>query len=257
MIHVNSLWIGNRLSNLELTAIKSHIKVGHTYHLWCYEEIENVPDEVIVEDGERILSGEEIWCYQVGAEKGSYSAFSNLFRYSLLMERDGWWVDTDVVALKPFDFDDYCVFASERCKDWSVVPTTCVIKCPKGLAEECFNFSYHQNRSILRWGTIGPKLLGRVIDNWPLDMLSKYVQPPETFCPTNWFDAEYDPVIHNPPDLSKSYAVHMWHEMWRRAGIDKDAEFEKDCLYERLKRLYLYPHSEECREEHSPSLKLL
>src|SRR6187549_1688111 len=34
-----------------------------------------------------------------GFGKGSPSAFSNHFRYRLLAEKGGWWIDTDVVCL--------------------------------------------------------------------------------------------------------------------------------------------------------------
>ena len=46
----------------------------------------------------------------------------------------------------------------------------------------------------------------------------------------------------NDPKFSTEHltaAVHMWHEVWRRNGADKDAQFHPDCLYEKLKRMYL------------------
>ena len=43
----------------------------------------------------------------------SYAGFSNYFRYTLLLERGGWWVDTDLICLRPFDFDDEYVFSSQ------------------------------------------------------------------------------------------------------------------------------------------------
>ena len=44
------------------------------------------------------------------------SGFSNFFRYKLLLERGGWWVDADMVCLRPFAFDKEHVFASEVSK---------------------------------------------------------------------------------------------------------------------------------------------
>ena len=49
-------------------------------------------------------------------DSGSLAAFSNLFRYKLLLERGGWWVDTDVICLRPFRVRDELVIASEPVK---------------------------------------------------------------------------------------------------------------------------------------------
>jgi hypothetical protein len=44
----------------------------------------------------------------------------------------------------------------------------------------------------------------------------------------------------NPGKITKnSYAVHLWNEIWRQNSLDKDAQYSKNCLYERLKAKYL------------------
>ena len=229
---INSLWIGGKLSTLERLSILSHLRQGHEYHLWVYEETE-VPDGVIVEDGNHILPGSEIFCYQAGKGKGSVSAFSNLFRYRLLKERGGWWCDTDVVALRPFEFEGEYVFASEADQHGSSSPTSCVIKAPKD--SPVINFCYERaaavDRSTVKWGSIGPSLL---MESVLMFDLTEYVVAPATFCPTNWFEAEVDPPMHNRAIPGNAHSVHMWHEMWRRGGIDKDGTFP-GSLYESLK----------------------
>ena len=42
-------------------------------------------------------------------------------------------------------------------------------------------------------------------------------------------------------------AVHLWNEMWRRDGSDKDQDYPPGCLYEQLKRMYLGPHESPVR----------
>jgi hypothetical protein len=37
----------------------------------------------------------------------------------------------------------------------------------------------------------------------------------------------------------QTYAIHLWNELWRRAGQDKDARYPAACLYEQLKQRYL------------------
>lgn len=242
MIEVHSLWIGNSLSTMEILSLRSHIKVGHDVTLWTYGDVANVPSGVHVRDGREILPESDVFAYEAGEGKGSYSACSNLFRYKLLSEAAGvWWSDTDVVALKPFEFPGPNVFASEMTRDWEVVPTTCVIKMGKMIARDCYKQAVHHasDRLGLRWGVIGPSLLGRMVFRWPLDDLSKYLQPPRTFCPVNWYDAEHDPHVHQDVDLSESHAVHLWQEMWRRKGVDKNSPAHPETLYERLKSKYM------------------
>lgn len=238
MIEVNTLWIGERFSQLERLAALSHIKQGHRYILWSYAPILNVPNQVIIKDAREILPETDIWAYQVGEGKGSYSACSNLFRYKFLLDRGGWWVDADVVCIKPFNFDQPYIFASERIRNGSSTPTTCVMKAPANsvFARSCWVVASTIDRNNIGWGTIGPKLLTMAVFEHDLE---PWVVPVNTFCPTNWFDAEIDPVNPICPDLSNSYAIHLWHEMWRRKGIDKDGEYPQDSLYEKLKHAIL------------------
>ena len=232
---INSLWIGDKLSALEWLSIKSHLFHGHQYHLWTYDELD-VPEGTVLKYAGEIISEDGVFAYKVGEGKGSYSAVSNIFRYRLLREVGGWWCDTDVIALKPFDFTEKYVFASETHRNGSSSPTTCVIKCPQMslLMASCEASARKHDRETLEWGTIGPDLLSKWI--FKLD-LQEYVQPPATFCPTNWFEADEYPPMKSWNITDRSFAVHMWNEMWRRAGVDKDGVYP-GSLYERLHRCY-------------------
>ena len=42
--------------------------------------------------------------------------------------------------------------------------------------------------------------------------------------------------LNNRP--SENYAVHLYNEVWRRNGCDKNAIYEQGCLYEQLKQRY-------------------
>lgn len=231
-MEINSLWIGKELSQLEIMCIQSHINVGHKYNLWCYQEL-NVPNGTIVKDANDIVPKSNIFCYQSGAGKGSYSAVSNVFRYKLLLEIGGWWCDTDVAALKPFDFDEDYVFATERTQSGCSTPTTCVIKCPANsdIMKFCYSTSVSVDTSKLVWGQIGPSLLNSAIIK---HNMSDKLKPCEYFCPTDWFEAKLDPAIHRAVDLSQSYAVHFWHEMWRQSSLNKNDTFDSTSLYGRL-----------------------
>ena len=113
MNEVNSLWIGKELSTINILSINSFLYNSFKYNLYVYEDIENIPSDVNVLDGNEIVNESEIFVYKRGFNKGSPSAFSNLFRYELLFQKGGLWVDTDIVYLKNFNLDERFVFASE------------------------------------------------------------------------------------------------------------------------------------------------
>ena len=76
---IQSLWIGGELSLMEQLSAKSFIDHGHEYHLYTYGDVKNIPEGVIVKDGNEILPESEIFRY----ENGSVSAFSNYFRFMI------------------------------------------------------------------------------------------------------------------------------------------------------------------------------
>lgn len=238
MEKVHCLWIGGRLSTMEILALKSHLKVGHECHLWTYGEVEGVPDGVIVEDGNQILPSSEIFVYETEEGRGSYSAFSNLFRYTVVYEMGGWWCDTDVVALKPFLFEADYVFSSEKAKEAKSYPQTasCVFKCPphSDTMKYCIDVIAGKDRSKLIWGEIGPLLISEASIMTNKD---RYCLPTTAFCPVHWFDAPK--IVKGNLPIPDSYGVHLWNEIWRRLSIDKDAEYAPECLYERLKNAVL------------------
>lgn len=237
MTIIQGLWIGPRLSTMEHMSMKSFIDNGHEYHLYCYEEIENVPEGVIIKDGNEILPKEMIFSYKVGAGKGSFSAFSNFFRYKLVLEKGGYWVDTDTICLKHWDFEEPYVFSSE----WYAGKIHCnagIIKCPAGSEVMQRNWDVCQSKdpNKIAWSEIGPRLVKASVEKLGLE---EYIKKPETFCPIGferWFDVlNPNTKIEFDDDV---YAIHLWNEMWRRGGRDKDAKYHPDCYYEQLKKRF-------------------
>ncbi|MBV9494769.1 MAG: hypothetical protein JOZ54_11030 [Acidobacteria bacterium] len=229
---IQSLWIGPRLSTMEHLSLSSFLHHGHEVHLYTYGEVANVPRGVIVRDGREILPAERIFVYR---EHNSVSGFSNFFRYKLLLERGGWWVDTDMICLRPFTFDDEHVFGSELSKGVPHVNSG-AIKAPAGSPAMAYAWSFCDSKdpSTLRWGETGPKLMVEVVARLSLE---SSVQPPSAFCPIPYPEWRrlLDPV--DVPTLpSSSHAVHLWNEMWRRNDADKDATYDGRCLWEQLKR---------------------
>lgn len=231
---IQSLWIGPRLSVMERLCVASYLAAGHPFHLYAYEAMENVPEGAEVKNGEEILPASMIFTYR---KEKSVSAFSNFFRYKLLLEKGGWWVDTDTVCLKPFDFDAPYVIATEPWK--RITPTTAVIKAPAGspAMAHAWDVCQSKDRSALKWGEVGPRLMATLVKKFSL---TSYLQPERVFCPfafDSWHRAlEEDASLPEIDETTR--AVHFWNEMWRRDGRDKDGDYPPNCLYERLKRKF-------------------
>lgn len=108
---IQSLWIGQKLSVMEQLAISSFLQNGHSFHLYVYNEMQGVPKGTILQDANEIMPSKRIFKYR---HHDTYAGFANLFRYKLLVEKGGYWVDTDVVCLRPFSFTADYMFAKVR-----------------------------------------------------------------------------------------------------------------------------------------------
>ena len=108
---IQGLWIGNSLSTMEKLSILSFLKNGHPFHLYIYDDLEGVPEGTILKDASKVLTPDRIFKYKT---HNSYAGFANLFRYKLLHEKGNYWVDIDIICLRPFVHTAEHVFASQR-----------------------------------------------------------------------------------------------------------------------------------------------
>lgn len=228
---IQGLWIGPRLSAMERLSIRSFLDHGHPYHLYVYDPVREVPAGAVLKDASEILPPERIFRYR---DEGSYAGFANFFRYKLLLERGGWWADTDVVCLKPFRFAHARVYSGEATREGEVVNNG-VIRAPAGCAVMALAWRAcrRADPSRLEWGETGPRLMLRLIRRLGL---AHRVQPAAAFCPLAWW--HWDHVLDPSREWAfgpEAYAIHLWNEMWRRAGCDKDRRYPDACLYQRLR----------------------
>lgn len=246
---IQSMWIGSELSVMERLSIASFLSNGHPYHLYTYDDVKNLPEGVELKDASRIITPDRIFKYK---DRDTYAGFANMFRYKLLLERGNFWVDTDVVCLRPFNFNSDYVFARTKSLkpsgslDESFRVENCIIKAPPGseIMEYCYEVTSRRNPNELQFGETGPYFLRPTVQKFKLE---EYVVRSETFCPIDW--PEWHRFLSRSPlvicmelakmSLYRSKGVHLWNEMWRLNGVKKNALFPKSCIYERLKRRYL------------------
>ena len=224
---------------MERYAIRSFLAHGHPYRLYVYESVAGVPPGTQLLDAEAILPRERIF----RDESGSLGAFSDWFRFELLLEHGGYWVDMDVVCLRPLPDDPDFVLASQRRPHWQPPRVaSAVIRVPAGseIMQHASEEAVRRARPGLRWASLGPPLLGELV--WELG-LTQYVRPPADFCPINWW--QWRRLLsgsllvrwqNHLSGLGRAYVVHLWNELWRRSGTDRDGHFPSRSLYERLRR---------------------
>ena len=114
------------------------------------------------------------------------------------------------------------------------------MKLPPGhdVARQCHQIASAKNTHTLRWGDIGPKLLTQVVRDAGLQAFARETR---VFCPIpSW---QWDVALSGESDWSRfvseqTYAIHLWHEMWRRSGKDRLADFPPASLVAHLARRY-------------------
>ena len=239
---IQGLWIGKSLSLMENLSIKSFLAHGQIYHLYVYDKVRNVPEGCVIKDANEILRRSNIFKYKYGDEKGSYAGFANLFRFKLLFEKAGIWADLDVVCLKKFDFKSPYIFTSQSAKNKSRATNNAVIKVPANsrIIADCYGEAKSIDNKHLKWRQNGSDLLAKYIRKYKIE---SSIVSPGTFCPINWW--EWFKFLENGFDVETfktSYAIHLWHEMWRRAALpeaDKNVLHGSKTLYGCLQRMYL------------------
>lgn len=255
---IQSLWIGDALSNLEKLCVQSFLDHGHEFHLYAYSRLDGVPDGALLKDARDILPASAVYRHR----RGSFALFADWFRWKLLHRHGDWWADMDVVCLKHFDFADavvfgigdgycrnhtmkfparheFCAHMAMRCAKPNKIfaedsPRVCVRKIKrrlKGLGKE-----------HIAWGESGgPAGFTAAAKRYNLMRTAK---PAEVFAPEyvehgnsrTW----HERLLH-PSDrdiqalLPDSYSLHIGNENLRRAGFDKNAAYPPGSLLEKLK----------------------
>jgi len=235
---IQGLWVGNKLTTMERLSIQSYLSNGHQYHLYSYNDIENVPSGTIIKDGNEIIFKDKIFSYKTGEGKSSFSAFSNFFRYKLLLEKGGWWSDTDMICLRPFDFEEEYVFSTEFYNGTNQV-TSGLIKAPIGsdVIQYAWDICRSKDPDKIVWGEVGPRLVAEAVEKFSLQ---RFAKPYKVFMPLGfemWMQVLMPNIQMEVGD--DPYSLHLWNEMWRRNNMDKNKTYSSTCYYEKLKRKYL------------------
>lgn len=224
------LWIGPELGLIERACLRSVLRQGHSFRLYCYAEPAGVPHGVELADAEQILPRSSI----IRHKTGSVALFSNRFRYELQRRGLGIWLDLDAYLIAPLDTGGSFImgeFEPGRVATGVLrLPPDCPI-LPELLAifDEASVPHWLPTRarfaaglrllatgrsglSKMPWGSAGPLALTALAAKHGL--LDRAV-PPEVYYPLPWQDAArlIEPVeaieaLYTPRTVS----IHLWNE---------------------------------------------
>jgi hypothetical protein len=199
--------------------MRSFLDQGHSFHLYTYSSELEVPFGVVLRNAADLFEQSEFFTYKTGRGAGSPAAFANLFRYKLLAECGGWWVDTDIICLSHEipQLDDFFAFESGNIINNAIL----LFPAKDPLMINCLMEALRIGDNA-SWGEAGPRLLTRKAND--AGRLSR--AKPQAIC---------YPIHHSEaldllrPDRCNSVKersrnslfLHIWNEVFRRTKVSK------------------------------------
>jgi len=184
---INMLWVRGELPWYAAASIRSFLYHGHRVRLFSYNHSISLPDGCEGRDASDILSEATVFGYRDGPMKGHYSGFADWFRYELLLKEGGWWSDTYVVCIAPFEAGREYLFAS----GWEpgfpryVNNNVIYVRAPgTQLMRKCATVC-RERRDAIEHAETGPVLLHRLVNEAGLQ---QYVASAEMFNPIQYGD---------------------------------------------------------------------
>lgn len=234
---VHGLWIGEQLSPIEILCIQSYLEAGHTFYLWCYQTVHNIPAGTIQKNASEILSEQAIFRYKntnkFGHGKGSLAGFSDIFRYKLLYEFGGWWTDMDITCLQRLDFNEPFIFRKNGSK--GIVGNLMKCEAKSELMHYCYERASTEIDENNKDWMLPITILNNGIQKFNLTHYTKELSNEDSWpfvC--DWLLNDFSV----PADW---YAIHWMNEEWRRLSVNKNA-FLKDSFIEKLLSRFDVPH---------------
>ena len=248
---IQSLWVGDALSNLEKLCIQSFLDHGHEFHLYTHGEVAGIPAGAVVKDANQILPFTELKQFGDSTTKvRSLQRFSDYFRYTLLYKIGGFWVDMDIVCLKPFDFAAEIIYSGMAILKFPNGHPLCKLMlhgCQNHTKPMPFDDAAYARRRKLKaikyFFTRDPRHkffstphLDKAIQYFNLQHCKAAVDTFHKYKHHNWqelYDDSFATGLNFSPDI---YAVNIGSGDLVKAGMDKNAKFNPNSAVEQLKQ---------------------
>ncbi|MEM7619934.1 MAG: hypothetical protein AAF228_05660, partial [Pseudomonadota bacterium] len=231
---LNALWVSGSLSYIEQLCLTSALQAGHEVTLYTYYDVLNVPNGVDVRDAREIMPEDQLIKYD---KKGkiSYALGSDIFRYSLMQQSKGYWIDTDVYILKPLVFEQDIVLGwqyensvngavlyikqntlllrklMEHVTSYPCIPPWWSIR-NKGSQKLKALFGVPKPVERMKWGVYGPHAITYFVKELQLE---NQIMSQDIFYPNPWQNSK--DIFFAGFDISScvtsnTKAIHLWNE---------------------------------------------
>lgn len=214
-LSVSSLWIGNAMSPYEHLCLSSFVRAGYEVKVFTYDPTLVIPLGAQRCDAREVMPESSVFENQ--RQHGTYTAFSDIFRYRLLQLQDTTWIDTDVILVSDSLPDGAYLFGYED----PGYANCAILRAPSEspFVDYLFDTSVAADHATMNWGDIGPRLVTDAITRFNLQDL---VQPSGVLYPVHYrevgmlFDPEQCEAVTER--LQHASTLHLWNEIMRRGG---------------------------------------
>lgn len=227
---VRSFWHGE-FSPYEALCLASFVAAGVRVELFSEAPVTGLPPGVMSRNARDILDQQVVF-YRHEFDGPSPSLHANHFRYALLETLGGWWIDTDVMLTGA------SLPACNTFLAWqSDLELNASVMCFPA-AHPLMKAARQRTAAALedaRWGDTGPKLMTELQPILAPDLpiaprQSTYAIGPDEF--EKFLLPEACDEIE-ARTLNSTF-VHLWNEMWRRAGVPKNIAPPRGCWLDRM-----------------------
>ena len=234
---VRCFWHGP-FSPYEALCLSSFVAAGIAVELFSEAPVPGLPAGVTRRDAREILD-RNVAVYRHEFDGPSPSLHSNHFRYALLEKSGGWWIDTDVMLLAASlpAADIFVARQSDHELNGSAMrfpPQHPLMKAAR-----------ERTAAVLenaRWGDTGPKLLTEL---QPEHAPHLPIAPRESTYAigADEFQKFLLPAACEEVEVrtANSTFVHLWNEMWRKAGVPKNIAPPRGSWLDRMFERYQIP----------------
>jgi hypothetical protein len=217
---VRTFWSGGAIGPYQLLGLRSFADQGHRVQVFTFDPALRKPSWIEWRNAEDIIAAGRVLREIPGL--GQSAIHANLFRHALLHRHGGWWIDPDVVLLRP-DLPEVEMFVAGS-GDLQIA-STAAMKFPVGhpaLAEVLIQ-SAPLDDAVERWDEAGAPLLTQCL---AADGLLDQFQPSDIVSPVSWFDIEvmFDPDRADvlAEKLQDGLFLDLHQEAWLRAGVPRE-----------------------------------
>ncbi len=209
---LRTFWHGDSITPYQLLCLRSFVDHGHRVEVFSYNLKLIVPNWLTLRDAEEILPQDDV----LKPQQGRPTIDANRFRWALLHKFGGWWIDPDVMLLKP-DMPAGEMFVGNL-DAFGLVPTG-VLKFPAGhaLLDAAVARSASTDAETDRAGS---EMLTALASEHGLDMA---VDSEKSLGPISWFNVLdlFDPAkaVGMAERIANERFLHLQNDVWLRAGI--------------------------------------